>query len=121
MPLVVVGHGSGASLLHRQAGLGAVERLDLALLVDRQHDGMGRWIDVEADDVAQLVDELGVVGQLELRMRWGAGRGTPDRCTEPTLTPAASAIAPPVQCVVSPGGASSVTSASASIHSYRGV
>ena len=36
--LVVVGHGAAAALLQRQAGLGAVERLDLALLVDRQHD-----------------------------------------------------------------------------------
>ena len=52
--LVVVGHGAGAALLHRQAGLGAVERLDLALLVDRQHDRMGRRIDIEPDDVAQL-------------------------------------------------------------------
>ena len=41
VPLVVVGHGAGAPLLHRQAGLGAVERLDLALLVDRQHDRRG--------------------------------------------------------------------------------
>ena len=64
--LVVVGHGSGAALLHRQAGLGAVERLDLALFVDRQDDGVGRRIDIEPDDVAQLVDERGVVGQLEL-------------------------------------------------------
>ena len=39
--LVVVGHGAGAALLHGQAGLGAIERLDLALLVDREHDGMG--------------------------------------------------------------------------------
>src|SRR5262249_36325948 len=30
--LVVVSHGSGAPLLHRQTGLGAVESLDLALL-----------------------------------------------------------------------------------------
>ena len=64
--LVVVGHGAEPSLLHRQAGLGAVERLDLALLVDRQHDGVRRRIDIEADDVAQLVDELRVVGELEL-------------------------------------------------------
>jgi len=42
----------------RQAGLGTVERLDLALLVDGQHDGVGRRIDVEADDVAQFGDEL---------------------------------------------------------------
>jgi hypothetical protein len=28
VPLVIVGHGSGAALLHRQAGLGAIKRLD---------------------------------------------------------------------------------------------
>ena len=43
---VVMGHGAGAALLHRQAGLGAVECLDLRLLVDRQHHRMGRWIDI---------------------------------------------------------------------------
>ena len=62
--LVVVGHGAEPALLHRQAGLGAVERLDLALLVDRQHDGVRRRIDIEPDDVAQLVDEV--------RDRWRA-------------------------------------------------
>src|SRR5688572_4615633 len=31
--LVVMGHGAGPAVLHRQAGLGSVERLDLALLV----------------------------------------------------------------------------------------
>ena len=66
MPLVVVGHGAGATLLQRQAGLGAVERLDLALLVDRQHDGVRRRVDVEPDHVTQLVDELRIVGELEL-------------------------------------------------------
>jgi hypothetical protein len=66
VPLVVVGHGSGAAFFHRQAGLGSIERLDLALLIDRQNDGVRRRIDVEPDDVAQLVDELGVPGELEL-------------------------------------------------------
>ncbi len=64
--LVVVGHGPGAALLHGQAGLGTVERLDLALLVDREDDGVGRRIDIEADDVAQFGDELRVGGELEL-------------------------------------------------------
>ncbi len=76
--LVVVRHGPGAALLHRQAGLGPVERLDLALLVDRQHDGVRRRVDprvrplagpragCEADHVAELVDEARVVGELEL-------------------------------------------------------
>ena len=64
--LIVVGHGSGATLLHRQAGLSAVERLDLALLVDRKHDGVRRRIDIKPDDITQLGDEVGIIGQLEL-------------------------------------------------------
>jgi len=46
--------------------LGAVECLDLAFLVDGQHDGVGRRIDIEADDIVQLVDELRIIGELEL-------------------------------------------------------
>ena len=65
MALVLVGHGAGLALLQGQAGLGSVERLDLALLVDAQHDGVGRRIDVEPHHVAQLVDELRVGGELE--------------------------------------------------------
>ena len=38
--LVIVGHRAALAGLQRQAGLGAVERLDLALLVDRQHHRM---------------------------------------------------------------------------------
>ena len=37
--LIVVRHGSGAALLQRQSGLCAIERLYLALFVDRQDDG----------------------------------------------------------------------------------
>ena len=66
MTLIVVGHRSSAALLHRQARLGAIQRLDLRLLVDRENDGMGGWIDIEPDDVTQLVNELRVVGELEL-------------------------------------------------------
>lgn len=40
--LVVVGYGPRAALLQRQARLGAVKRLDLGLLIDRQDDGVGR-------------------------------------------------------------------------------
>ena len=62
---VVVGHGRGLAPLHRQPRLGAVEGLDLALLVDREHDRVRRRVHVEADHVAQLGDELGILGQLE--------------------------------------------------------
>ena len=40
MPLVVMGHRAGAPLLHRQARLGPIQGLNLALLIDRQDDGM---------------------------------------------------------------------------------
>jgi hypothetical protein len=63
--LGVVGHGAAFSGLRGQAGLGAVERLDLALLVDRRHHGMGRRVHVEADNVLDLLGEGGAVGLLE--------------------------------------------------------
>jgi hypothetical protein len=63
--LVIMGHRGAAPLLHRQARLGAVERLDLAFLVDAEDHGMGRWIDIKANDILELVGESGVVGDLE--------------------------------------------------------
>jgi hypothetical protein len=65
VPLIVVRHGSGATLFQRSSGLCAIKRLNLALLVDRQHDGVCGRIDIEPDDVAQFVDETRIVGQLE--------------------------------------------------------
>lgn len=66
MPFVVVCHGAAATLLHWQSRLATVERLDLALLIDRQHDGVGWWIDIEPDDVVQFAGKARVVGQLEM-------------------------------------------------------
>jgi hypothetical protein len=65
VPDVVVGHRAATALFQRQPWLGAIERLNLALLVHREHDGMGGWVDVEPDDVAQLGGELRIVGRLE--------------------------------------------------------
>ena len=79
MTLVVVGHCPGPALLHRQARLGAIEGLDLALLVERQDHGKGRRCDVETDDIAQLFDEPRVVGELEaLHLVWLKAVGSPD-------------------------------------------
>ena len=76
---VVMGHGSEAPLLHGQSRLAAVERLDLAFLVDGQDDGVGGWIDVEANNIAQFADEVGIVGELELSVAVGLqAMGTPD-------------------------------------------
>ena len=66
VPFVVMGHGAGASLLHRQTGLSAVERLDLRLLIDRQHHRMGRRVDIQADDIGEFLGEGRVGRQLEV-------------------------------------------------------
>ena len=79
MSFVVVGHRAGGPFLW-QAGLSAVERLDLRLFVDREDDGMGGRIDIKPDHVAQLVDELRVVGELELlNPVWLETMRVPDR------------------------------------------
>jgi hypothetical protein len=49
VPFVVVCDGMPAAWFDRQSGLGAVERLDLTLFVDRQDHGMGRRIDIKPD------------------------------------------------------------------------
>ena len=58
---VIMGHRPGAAFLQRQAGLRSVERLNLALLVHGQDDGVRGRIDIESDDIAQFVDELRVI------------------------------------------------------------
>src|SRR5258708_1323446 len=63
--LVVVRHRSGATRLYRQSRLGAIESLDLALLVDREDDGVGGRVDIETDHIPELVGELRIVRYLE--------------------------------------------------------
>ena len=84
VPLVVMGHGSSTAFLERQAGLRSVERLDLALFVDAEHDGVRRRIDIEPDNVAQFVDELVVFGQLKLPDAMRRGVHARARCAAPT-------------------------------------
>lgn len=52
MPLVVVGAALGLAGAHWQQRLGAIERLDLALLVDAQHHRAVRRVEIEPNDVA---------------------------------------------------------------------
>jgi hypothetical protein len=95
---VIVGHGGGPALFHRQARLRAVERLDLAFLVNAQHHRLVRWVHVEANDVDDFLLELGIVRDLErfdaMRLEAGfapdasdARRADPDslchRCARP--------------------------------------
>ena len=64
--LVIMGHRAEPAFLHRQARLGPIQRLYLALLVKRQHDGV-RWrIDIQPDDIVELLGKFGIVRELEL-------------------------------------------------------
>src|SRR5581483_9123518 len=50
---------------HRQHRLTAIERLNLGLCVDAQHQCLSRRIEIQAHDVAHLLDEERVPGELE--------------------------------------------------------
>ena len=63
--LVVVGGASRRGGQHGQSRGGAVERLDLGLLVDGEHSGGHRRAHVEPNQVADLLDEVGVRRHLE--------------------------------------------------------
>ncbi len=78
--LIIMGHGPGPSLLHRKARLGAVERLDLGLLVNRQNDGVLRRVEIEPDHVLDFLRKSWIVRQFEgcHQMRLQAMR-LPDR------------------------------------------
>src|SRR6201981_2218012 len=65
VPLIIMSRRAAATALHRQPRLSAVERLDLALLIDRQHQYVLRRIDIEADDILHLGGKFRVARQLE--------------------------------------------------------
>ncbi len=65
VPLVVMGHGAAAALFERQPRLRAIERLNLALLVDAQDDRFVRRVEIEAHDIGELLDEPFVPRQFE--------------------------------------------------------
>jgi hypothetical protein len=98
--LEVMGHRSSAPFLQRQARLGAIQCLNLALSIHRQNDGVRRRIDIEANHVAQLVDELRIVRELELSnpMRLKTV-GAPDALHRTDADLRRPAIIAPVQCV----------------------
>ena len=62
--LVVVRRALGRARQHRQRRRSAIERLDLRFLVDAEHDGALGRRQVQANDVADLLDEQRVLGQL---------------------------------------------------------
>ncbi len=60
-----MGHSLRVAQAHGQHRLDAVQCLYLRLFVYAQHHGLVRRIEVQADDVADLLDKARGVGQLE--------------------------------------------------------
>ena len=63
--LVIVGHGPAPALFERQARLGAIQRLDLALLVHTEHQRFFRRVEIEAHYVGELLQKLRITGEFE--------------------------------------------------------
>ena len=63
--LVIVRHGSATALLQWQAGLGAVESLNLALFINTKNDGFVGWVEIEAHNIGQFFEKLRITRQLE--------------------------------------------------------
>jgi hypothetical protein len=82
----------------------AVERLDLALLIDPQHKPLVRWAHVDPDDVDDLLLELRIVRDLEDEMRLETGLRR-DALNRRVRNAMALAIERTDQCVA-PGGVS---------------
>ena len=61
--LVVVRHPLRLAGLDRQRRLGAIERLDLRLLVNTEHQRAFGRVEVEPDDIDDLLGELGDRGR----------------------------------------------------------
>ena len=83
MPLSLAG-------AHRQQRLTAIECLDLALLVDAQHQRAVGWIEVKPDDIAHFLDEQRVFGKLEALDPMRLQRKGPPDAAHHALTQAAA-------------------------------
>ena len=66
MTFVIMGDAFDVTKAHGQDGLGSLKRLNLGLLIDREHHGVVWGIEVETHNVADLLDEERVVGNLEM-------------------------------------------------------
>ena len=79
MPRVVVSAAFDLARAHWQKRLTAVERLDLAFLINAEHDRVLGWGDVKTDDVAYFFDEKRIGRELEcLRAMRLQSERTPD-------------------------------------------
>jgi hypothetical protein len=89
--------------------LGAVQRLDLALFIDTEHQSPLRRVEAEADNVTHFLNELRIGRKLEsLAAMRGQRESIPDAMHCRDGTPDVLAIERVLQCVASAGIVSSV-------------
>jgi hypothetical protein len=81
--LVVVGYRCRGALLRRQAGLRAIQCLNLTLFIAAQHQRMLRRTQIQPDDVFELRDEIQITRHLEtldpMRLQTIGSPHPPDR------------------------------------------
>src|SRR5215204_634355 len=75
--LVVMGHRASAARYKRKPWLGSVQRLDLALFIDRKHQRVLWRVQVKPDDIVQLLQESRMPAQLEGSSQMGLQTMTP--------------------------------------------
>ncbi len=103
---VVVGDAFHVAQAHGQQRLGAVESLDLRLLIHAEHHRLIGRVQVETDDVADFLDKEGIRGELErflpvgldregLQPAVNRGLGDPSRCSQSPSAPVGAAIRRP--------------------------
>ena len=104
MALVIMRYGAGAALLHWQPRLRAVEGLDLAFLIDAQHQCPVGRVEIKPNDVLNFFSELRIIRQLEgLRQVRLSPCAAQMRCTLVWLRPTARASLRADQCVLAGG------------------
>jgi hypothetical protein len=89
MTHAVVGASLGIARGQRQDGLCAVQRLDLALLIDTQTHSLDGWCQVQTNDVAHLLHDHLVAGEFErvLAVRLQAKCGSRPSAIRPYCVP----------------------------------
>ncbi len=63
--LIVMSEGAAASTLERQSRLSAIQGLNLALLIDAEHDGILRRSEINPDDIGELFQKLRITRKFE--------------------------------------------------------
>ena len=107
---IVRGSPSREAGTQRQEGPRALEGLHLGFLVDAQHQRTVGGMEVQADDIAHLLDKLGVSRQLEGfdAMHLEAERLPKSARSSPSDRPTAAPKVRVLHCVISAAGASNV-------------